>query len=249
MNTCCKAALALAGAVTAALAGCGQAAAQGGAVYCVNCSDQITQWMNYLKQVAQLEQQVKQVRLAMQNTQPLAAFPAGTGATGLRELNQVLAQAKSLTYAAGAIDPQFAQKFKDYNGYTSALRLGDQFMAGKRQQWSADANDATRTTLNATAKQNQQMEGVEEQNLQNLQTQAATAQGNLASQQALAALSVETIRQLQKLRQLAMIEMQQAANRNQIDADREATTQAQWTQMTTPSNKPTTGGKVFRGGE
>jgi len=39
------------------------------------------------------------------------------------------------------------------------------------------------------------------------------------------------------------------ANRNQADADREAATQAQWRQMTTPSNKPTTGGKIFRGGE
>jgi type IV secretion system protein TrbJ len=248
MNTCCKAALALAGAAFLTLAAPRPGRAQG-AVYCVNCSEQITQWLNYLKTAEQLIKQTEMLKLSIQNTRPLAGFPAGTGATGLRELNAILAQAKSLTYAAGAIDPQFAQKFKDYNGYASAPRIDDQFMAGKRQQWSADANDATRTTLNATAKQNAQIEGPEEQNLENLKTKAETAEGNLAAQQAVAALSVETIRQLQKLRQLVMIEIQQSTNRNQNDADRDATAQAQWTQMTTPSNRPVTGGKTFKGGE
>ena len=137
------------------------ACAQGGVVFCANCGSEYTQWLNYLQLVGQLEKQAGLLRYAIKNTAALSSFTRNDSIADIRAFTDILKQGQALSFASANIDAQFALKFKDYNGY-AALKLDGQTMAAKYQQWSADANAATKTTLKAAGAQSQQMEGAEE---------------------------------------------------------------------------------------
>jgi P-type conjugative transfer protein TrbJ len=223
--------------------------AQGGAIYCVNCSSEYTQWLNYLKLVDQLEKQAGLLQYAARNTAALSNFTANASVADIRAVTAILRQGQALSYASANVDAQFALKFKDYNGY-AALKLDGQTMAAKYQQWSADANAATRTALKAAGAQSQQMEGAEEARIAELEAKAKTTEGALEAQQTALELSVETVRQLQKLRQLVLLNMDLAAKHGQIETDERAVERAEWSKFSkTPGNLSATGGKQYRIGK
>jgi P-type conjugative transfer protein TrbJ len=207
-----------------------------------------TLWLVHLNTLSQLEKQAALLQNALKNTTALPNFKSGNGLADIRAVTAILAQAKSLSYASSNLDAQFAQKFKDYNGY-AASRLDNQTMAAKYQQWSADANSSAQTGLKAAGLQARQMEGDEEAQMQALESQARSAQGALDAQQTALALSIETVRQLQKLRQLVMLNMQLAANYAQNEQDRTTAERAAWRQFTASPKVDTTNGTAFRAGE
>ena len=129
------AALAVAGVAMMGLAVSPRVACAQVPTMCVNCGEEITQWMNYLQLVAQLEKQASTLQLTIKNTTQLPNFQLGTGTgasagaglSDIRALIAILAQAKSLSYSSSNLDAQFSQKFKDYNGYAnSGAKLDDQ---------------------------------------------------------------------------------------------------------------------------
>jgi P-type conjugative transfer protein TrbJ len=241
---------AVAAAIGAAAAVPGPAAAQvgGGVVYCTNCGEEYTQWLNHLQLASQLEKQAAQLEIAIRNAAALSNFTTGAGFSDLRAVTAILKQAKALSYASSGLDAKFSKKFKDYSAY-AASKLDVSTMAAKYQQWSEDASSAARTTLKAAGLQATQIEGAEEQTLKTLESQAKSAKGGLEAQQVALALSIETVRQIQKLRQLILMNMQLAANYGQIGADRRAARQAAWKQFTKKPEVATNNGAAFRAGE
>jgi P-type conjugative transfer protein TrbJ len=239
----------IAGAVTAAAVISGPRPACAQAVYCTNCGQEYTQWLNYLKSISQLEKQAALLQNAIKNTTPLQNQRWGAGLADIRAVTALLAQAKSLSYASAGLDTQFAQKFKDYNGY-AASKLDNQTMAAKYQQWSEDANSSVKTSLQAASLQNRQIEGDEEALMQWLESQAGGVKGGLDAQQVGNILAAETVRQIQKLRQLVLMNLQLAANYVQNEQDRIAAQKAAWRQFTRYDKKTITNdGKTYRGGE
>jgi len=204
---------------------------------------------NFLELVDQLEQQQALVKYAVRNTTGMRNFIGNNSIADIRAITDILRQGQALSYASANIDAQFSLKFKDYNGYV-ALKLNNQTMAAKYQQWSADANAATRTALKAANAQSQQMEGAEEARIRELEVRAQTTKGALEAQHAALELSVETVRQLQKLREIVLINMDLVAKHKQIESDERATKNAekeQWREFTKePSNLKATGGKQYK---
>src|SRR5271165_4050952 len=114
------------------------------AVYCTNCSSELTQLQNYLqlvstlaKQAALLEQAITQTSLMAQNTAPLSKPQYGSGQADLQALQNLVAQANALSYASANLDATVNARFQTYQTYTSSP-LNSTGFAAKYQQWSQD---------------------------------------------------------------------------------------------------------------
>ena len=227
------------------------AGAAGQAVYCTNCGSEVTQVLNYiqlgeqlLKQAAQLEQSIAQTKIAMANATPLQQQLQGNAAADLKALQALVAQAQSLSFAAGNLDNQFATKFKDYQGSLGGT-LDQPTFAAKYQQWSADTKDSVLITLKGAGVQATSIQGSEEALIQALAAQSGSAVGQLEAMQTGNAIATESIRQIQKLRQLVMLDLQLKANAIQTGQDRETSQQAAWTKFVTAPKAASTKGARF----
>ncbi len=226
---------------------CATAPVHAQAVFCTNCSSEVTQLANYAQLIDQLAKQAALLNSASQNTTPLSAHVWSNGQSDITSVSALLARATSLSYTLANLDSAFSQKYTDYNSYLSGAQgsLNGQTMAGKYQQWSADTNSSVSTTLKAANLQSGQISGSEEQTLQSLQAQAQNVFGNLDAKQVGNEIAVEMVRQIQKLRQLILVDMQMKANFVQTQSDRDTSVQAAWKKFLTTPQVPTTGGERF----
>jgi type IV secretion system protein TrbJ len=221
------------------------------AIYCSNCGTEWTQLANNIELVAQLEQQVALLQQAIQqyqnlitNTTGLAEQVWGNASGDLRQLTQVLAQAQSLSFAAGNLDAQFAKKFSDYRSYETK-GLTEQALGDKYQQWSAETNSSVLSSLRAAGLQAEQMEGSEEVYLRQLQGLAEGAEGRMQAIQVGNQIGITTARQLQKLRQLMLVQLQLQANYTQQQMDQDAVQTAAWRKFAAPPAPTRNPGKRY----
>lgn len=195
---------------------------------------EFTQLANNFELVKQLEQQMALVQQAIRqyqnlltNTNPLGNQTWGNALAEMRKLNSLLGQAKSLSFTAGNLDGQFAQKYGDYGSYVSS-QIGDAELMRKYQQWSEDTNSSVLTTLKAAGLETEQIEGAEDSYLRHLQQLSETSEGRMQALQISNQIAIQLARQMQKLRQLMLVQMQLQANFIQQQIDREAAQSAAW---------------------
>ena len=210
-----------------------------------------TQLANHLELVKQLEQQMALVQQAIKhyqnlitNTNPLDSQIWSNALGEIAQVNKLLAEAKSLSFAAGNLDGQFSGKYRDYASYV-ASRIGDEQLSSKYQQWSEDTNASVLTTLKAAGLQAGQIEGDEEAYLRQLQDMAETTEGRMQALQLGNQTAIAGLRQTQKLRQLMLMQLQLQANYIQQQMDRDATQSAAWRNFTKKPEVSIGNGKRF----
>jgi P-type conjugative transfer protein TrbJ len=98
------------------------------------------------------------------NTQALDRQEWSGAIAEIGKLNDLLAQAKSLSFTAADLDAQFARKYGDYNTYV-AQQPDAETLGARLQQWSEDTNDSLLTTLKAAGLSARQIEGEEDRYL------------------------------------------------------------------------------------
>lgn len=197
-------------------------------VTCTNCGTEWTQLANNLQLVDQLAKQVQLVEEAIKrhqtmllNSKGLDEQSFGEPLAELRSVTALLSQAKSVSFAAGDLDAQFAAKYRDYQSYAGQQLDGEQ-LAGKYQQWSEDTASSVLVTLKAAQLQAGQIEGSEASLLAGLEQQAVSAEGRMQALQVANEVALASARQIQKLRQLILVQLQLQANHVQTVMDRQA---------------------------
>jgi type IV secretion system protein TrbJ len=220
-------------------------------VFCTNCSTELTQLANNIQLVDQLARQVELVREAIAqttnltlNTQTLERQEWSGAVTEIRKLNDLLSQAKSLSFTASDLDAQFARKYSDYNAYV-AQQPNAETLGTRLQQWSEDTNDSVLTTLKAAGLSARQIEGEEDSYLRSLERLAETAEGRMQAIQVGNQIAMASARQTQKLRYIMLIQVQLLAGFVQRQSDREATEAAAWRNASKPLNLPTGNGRRY----
>ena len=220
-------------------------------VFCTNCSTELTQLANNIQLVDQLARQVEMVRESVAqtanltlNTQTLTGQEWSGAIAEIRKLNDILAQAKSLSFAASDLDAQFAKKYGDYNAYVSQQPNADALDA-RLQQWSEDTNDSVLTTLKAAGLSAGQIEGEEDSYLQGLERRAETAEGRMQAIQVGNQIAMTAARQTQKLRHIMLLQMQLLAGFVQRQSDREASEAAAWRNFSKPLDLPAGNGRRY----
>jgi P-type conjugative transfer protein TrbJ len=224
--------------------------AQAQVVTCANCGTEFTQLANNLQLADQLARQVQLVQQSIRqsenlllNTKGLESFRFGNTTGDLRQITQLLGQAKSLSYTSAGLDGQFSQKYKDYNAYVSE-KMDAEALDRKYQQWSEDTNSSVLTTLKAANLQNTQMEGDEETLFKQLEDMSGTAEGRMQAIQVANQIAIAAARQTQKLRQLMLTQIWLQAIYIQTQADRQAAGDAAWHNFTKENAiNPGNGGK------
>ena len=226
-------------------------AARAQTVFCTNCGTELTQLANNIQLVDQLARQVQLVQQAVQqtqnlvlNTQTLDQQSWGTTLAEIRRLNDLLAQAKSLSFTAADLDGQFAKKYGDYNSYVRD-QIGDEALSAKLQQWSEDTNSSVLTTLKAANLSNGQLTGEEDSYLHSLEALAETAEGRMQAIQVGNQIAIATARQTQKLRQIMLVEVQLLANFVQRQNDRDTAEAAAWRNAAKSLDLSTGNGRRF----
>ncbi len=221
------------------------------AVFCTNCSTELTQLANNIQLIDQLARQVQLVQQAVQQTENLTLNTTGldqqswsTTLARLRQLNTLLGQAKSLSYTSADLDGQFAAKYGDYKAY-AAKQAGDETLAAKLQQWSEDTNSSVLSTLKAAGIANQQIHGEDDAYLRQLESLAETAQGRMQAIQVSNQIAMAGVRQTQKLQQLLLLQVQLLANHIQRQGDRETAEAAQWQRFSKFKKLPTNNGRSY----
>jgi P-type conjugative transfer protein TrbJ len=220
-------------------------------VFCTNCSTELTQLANNIQLVDQLARQVELVREAIAqttnltlNTQTLTGQEWSGAIAEIRKLNEILAQAKSLSFTATDLDAQFALKYRDYSAYV-AQQPDAETLGTRLQQWSEDTNDSVLTTLKVAGLSARQIEGEEASYLLGLERLAETAEGRMQAIQVGNQIATAAARQTQKLRHIMLIQVQLLAGFVQRQSDREATEAAAWRNFSKPLDLPAGNGRRY----
>ncbi len=207
------------------------------AVYCTNCSSEVTQLLNLARLIDQLGTQQNilmtgnnQFQSMTVNTTPYASLSWSNGVSNLTSVNALLSNPGLLGLSAS--------QYGTYNSYLSTQPSSSEF-AAKYQQWSTNTNSSVLTALQAGQQQAGQITGDEASAVANLKAQTQAVQGNLQALQTIAQTNIMIVEQLQKLRQLTLTDMSLKAQAMQTQADKDASTQAAWSSfLTTNSTVP-----------
>ena len=225
--------------------------APGQTVFCTNCASEITQLANNIQLVDQLARQVQLVQQALQqtenmvtNTLPLDGQQWGDTLASIRKLNELLGQAKSLSFAGGNLEAEFSKKYQDYNAYRQQ-QPGEDALSGKLQQWSEDTNASVLTTLKAAGLSSEELGGEEDNYLRQLEDRATSAEGRMQAIQVGNQIAMAGVRQTQKLRHMMLVQMQLLANFVAQRSDKETAEAAYWRQFSKPLNLPPNNGQRY----
>jgi len=214
------------------------------AIICTNCATEITQLLNNIQLVDQLARQIQLVQQAFQqtanlelNTQELGKQSWGNTIAEIKKLNDLLAQAKSLSIVSSNLDASFAEKYKDFNSYVSG-QIGEEAVTKKYQQWSEDTNSSVLTALKAAQLSNSQIEADEDNQLRQLEGLADTAEGRMQAIQVGSQIAMAGVRQTQKLRQIMLLQVQLVGDHIKRQNDRETVEAARWENFSKPVKLP-----------
>ena len=198
--------------------------------------------------IDQLSRQIQQIQIAQQQLQDMtinsATLPAqywGQTMQNINRVNQILNDAKSLSYQGNNIEQQIRARYQGYANYSGS---GGTNIQGKYQQWSQETSSSIGSTLKALGLQNSQFED-EDALLRQLEQMGNTSQGRMQAAQIGNQLAMQGVRQTQKLRQIMMAQTQMQANyfaQLQDKSDLKAAGSSRFHQK---SNFATKGGKTY----
>ena len=191
-------------------------------------AQQAEQIRNQIQQVVQqatmIQNQIRAYQNMIINTAALPAQVWGQTMEAIREVNNLVGQAKTLSYQSVNLDREIAQRYRGYGSY-AAGGLTVTGLVDKYEQWSTEANASTASTLAAIGLQNRQF-GDEEALMAQLEQMGATAEGQVQAIQVGNQMAAQAVRQTQKLRQLVMLQTQLHASVAVREADRIAALEA-----------------------
>jgi P-type conjugative transfer protein TrbJ len=210
-------------------------------VVCANCATEITQILNKLQLIDQLTQQVRLVTDAALNSRILDQQTFSKALTDIRAINQILAQAKGISFAGQGLDTQIAQKYPDFATYLQRP-INDVAMAAKQREWSEDNTSDVQAALKAARRSGEQIAGTENDYITELEAKAQTTEGRLQAIQVANLIGIEGLRQAQKLRSDLLVIASLLAGEMKRQSDQKAAEAAAWETFRKFSPLPTNKG-------
>lgn len=164
-------------------------------VYCVNCGNEITQYMNYTQLYQQTSNLVNQLEiLRTQAARLSSATPYSQTTALLSNLMQVVNQGQALGYNIGNITRRFETQYPEFG-----RRQGNYFES--YQAWSQTTSDSIRSALVAAGLQMENF-ATESATADTLRVMNQSATGQMQAIQIGNAVSSEMLDEMRKLRQL-----------------------------------------------
>lgn len=213
--------VALAG-ITATLPASKPASAQ--AVVCVNCSDIVTQLLEYAEQLAQYAKQVQQYELQIQeytnmvtNTMTIPQTMFDHALSTVRSIETIMNTGSNIRYMMSNLDSQFTSQYSGLYNQIQQLRgiSGPQALLNDYNRHQ-QAYDSALSALKAAQQQSYDMAN-DQYRMDFAGWSLTSADGNLDAMQAAGEYAQMSAQQLMKLRQLALVQIQMQAS---IEADR-----------------------------
>lgn len=164
-------------------------------VYCVNCSNEATQYMNYTQLYQQTSNLVNQLEiLRAQAARLSSSTPYSQTSSLLSNLMQIVNQGQALGYNIGNITKRFETQYPEFG-----KRQGNYF--DSYQAWSKTTSDSIRSALMAAGLQMENF-ATESATADTLRTMNQSATGQMQAIQIGNAVSSEMLDEMRKLRQL-----------------------------------------------
>ncbi|MCZ2135883.1 MAG: P-type conjugative transfer protein TrbJ [Burkholderiales bacterium] len=193
-------------------------------VVCANCSDIVTQLMEYAEQLAQYAKQVQQYELQIQqwqnmvkNTMTIPQSIFDNALNTVRGIESIMNTGSNIRYMMANLDGQFRSfypgvydQIAQLRGISSAQSLLNEY---SRHQQSFDS---ALTALRAAQQQSYDMAS-DQYRMDYAGWSLIGADGNLDAMQAAGEYAQMSAQQLMKLRQLALVQIQMQAS---IEANR-----------------------------
>ncbi len=196
-------------------------------VYCVNCSNELTQLANKLTMAKQLATQAQQLKVQFDQFTDMATNSKGIGTqlwgnamSDFTKLQSLMQRSRALAGAASNLDGQFASRYGTYSSYQNQ-KMGSASWQSKYSQWSNEASDNALYALKGIGMQAGQMQN-DQIMMQRLQGMAGSAEGRMQALQVANMLSSQTADQIFKLRQMVMLQAQMQANYLAQQQDKQA---------------------------
>lgn len=169
-------------------------------VYCVNCGNEMTQYMNYTQLYQQTNNLVNQLEiLRAQAARLSSATPYSQTTALLSNLMQVVNQGQALGYNIGNITRRFESQ---YPGFKVNGSYYDNY-----RNWSQTTSDSIRAALMAAGLQMDNFAN-ESATAETLRTMNQSATGQMQAIQIGNAVSSEMLDEMRKLRQINAAQMQ-----------------------------------------
>jgi len=242
MHRCLAPSLGIAVAI-AAFAGCPTPAQAGMTVFCTNCSESITQLMQYAKEVEQVAEtitmRIAQAEMLRNQITNMISLPQQmwTQIEGNFSATQGLfRRGQQLMLSASMVSGQL-QTYRGLLGQTID-------MPARYQQWSQQANDSVTATLSGLGLMRDQMAG-DRSVVAAIRAQSAGADGMKQAIQANTEMAHAEVNELHRLREIMLADAEMNANAFQIAQDRQATGEALQQQFFNVQAAPMTGNKKY----
>lgn len=199
--------------------------------------------ISYITQFMQFMTQIKMLQDMAVNSVKLPRLIWANSLSNLRQLDQLMANGRSLAYSSSNIEARFAAQYKDYGAFLSQ-EIGTPDLQTRFVQWSKDNLELSKQTLQAANQQSQQFQG-ENDALNQLKDMSAHSRGRQASLQVGQQIAVQQVEQLQKLRQLMMTQLNLHAKYMATREEKESVERAEMRKFTKPVHVPINDGERF----
>jgi len=214
------------------------------AVVCATCDQSWTQLLEYGKQLQQVETQLNQYSTQLQQyanmVQNTVAVPQQIYSNAMGDMQRVqglMTQGSQLSFSnVGASMGTFSSFLNNTTNLPNDLTA----QANQYSAWSSRAKDGITAAMNAVSAQNNQLSS-DDSTMQRLQAQNGASTGQMQAMQNSAQIAAQGARETEKLRQLVMVQVQLEANRQSIQGEQDAQSQASWQRFMTRPNLDDTG--------
>jgi P-type conjugative transfer protein TrbJ len=172
----------------------------GGAVYCANCSSELTAAAQYARQLLQLQQEAMMASQEIREAMQLATHPTTNIAADLGMLQSVLMQSTQLAGSMAQMNAAFNRTYAPFNP-GAAGSFGTAY-----SNWAANTLKTLNAAVNAAGYQGQMLQNESAWTAQ-INALNQTSQGRNQALQLGNAIGTQEVAQLQSLRQLMLTDM------------------------------------------
>ncbi|APH57193.1 Conjugal transfer protein trbj [Granulibacter bethesdensis] len=202
---------------TALFAGVNPAYAQW-AVTCVNCSNLLSQMLQYGKEVETAAISAQQLETQIQQYQSMVRQGLSLPQSLFSQITSNLAQIQSLYNQSSAVagnianfENNFSTKFPGYNTYLTNNGQNPAYVQDFYKQWAQNGLDSNKAAMGVAGTNVNQIQ-TEDSQLASLINQSQSAAGQLQAIQAANQIAAQQVQQMQKLRELVNAQIQNEGN-------------------------------------
>lgn len=186
---------------------------------CANCSDLITQLMEYFEQLLQYAKQLDQYNLQIKqwedmvrNSVKLPTSYFDNAISTIRGVEQTMQQGRHVYYNITNLNERFAELYPNVWEQMATARHGT-FEDAVNRRWETGevARDSYRTTIQSLAVQASSLES-DQYSMDQIAGQLMDPSGRLDALQAAGQYAQHSAQQMMKMRQLSMVSVQLHAN-------------------------------------